>query len=159
MAETTPTPANISALAPLEEALARPEPMCLAIIQVHRPGAADAESAQRHVGRPEDAIIDEAECRLRDTLRDYDELTVIDSTRFALVLRTLADATVLNGRLHTLYAIMSRPYTVAGEEIHVEVYLGAAVRSPQETARQLVDRVDQAVVLARSSTIDGPVML
>lgn len=162
MAETTPTPADLSAIAHLEQALEHPEPMCLAMLEVHerspsdatdRANASDVDSSRA------EAVMAEAHRRLRDTLRDYDELTKVDGTRFVLVLRTLADSSVLGGRMRSLYRIMTEPYILNGVEADVEVYLGAAVRVPQETSGQLVDRVDQAVVLARSALDGGPVML
>lgn len=158
MAETTPTPANISAVARLEEALAHPEPMCLAMLQIYPPTEPVPGSAMEPVAAAE-LIMDEAGRRLRNTLRDYDELTELDDNRFVLVLRTLADASVLTSRMHNLYAIMTRPYPVHGVEVDPEVFLGAAIRIPQETPGQLVTRVDQAVLLSRSASQPGPVML
>ncbi|MGI9598615.1 MAG: diguanylate cyclase domain-containing protein [Acidimicrobiales bacterium] len=162
MAETTPTPANLSAIAHLEEALTHPEPMCLAMLEIHQPEPAsgtDRNAAAGPGGQEPDAVMAEAERRLRDTLRDYDELTTVDSSRFVLVLRTLADASVLGGRMVSLYDIMSQRYVVDDIDQNVEVFLGAAVRVPEETSAQLVNRVDQAVVLARSASEPGPVVL
>lgn len=183
MAEITPSEANVSAVAALEEALAQPEPMCLAMLEIHPPAGAVAASGQggdTADGSPTDQVMEEAYQRLRDTLRDYDHLTRLDSSRFILVMRTLADASILDGRMNSLYELMTRPYAISrnsdqatGEghydhcledhedhhEVRAEVFLGAAVRMPQETSAQLVGRVDQAVILARSASVGGPVML
>lgn len=158
MAETTPTPANISAVARLEEALAHPEPMCLAMLQIYPPVEPVPGSAMEPAAAAE-LIMDEAGRRLRNTLRDYDELTELDDNRFVLVLRTLADASVLTSRMHNLYAIMARPYPLHDVEVGAEVFLGAAIRIPQEAPGQLVTRVDQAVLLSRSASEPGPVIL
>ncbi len=158
MAETTPTPANLPAIAHLEAALALPEPMCLAMLQIYPPTEPVPGSA---LGPDATAtlVMEEAARRLRNTLRDYDELTQLDDNRFVLVLRTLADASMLTSRMHNLYAIMTRAYALDDVEIDADVFLGAAIRVPQETPGQLVTRVDQAVVLSHSATNPGPVML
>ncbi len=163
MAETTPTPADLSAIAHLEEALAHPEPMCLAMLEIHGPidpeTGSPVDDVEQPGGTTSAAVMDEAQRRLRDTLRDYDELSVIDECRYALVLRTLADAAVMKGRMEKLHGIMSEPYRVDGRELVVSVHLGSAIRIPQESPVELVDRVESAVDDARHPQSPGHVML
>ncbi|MGH1491399.1 MAG: diguanylate cyclase domain-containing protein [Acidimicrobiales bacterium] len=159
MADSSPTKVDISAIAHLEEALAHPEPMCLAVIEIRsRPdaGVAGGECSEADVHLE---VMEEAQARLRETLRDYDELSAIDGSSFALVLRTLAGADIMGGRMQSLHTIMTRPYIVAGVEIDTVVSLGSSIRIPQESAGELVARVDEALSQARTRNTPGPVML
>ncbi len=158
------TAAEISAIAHLEEALAHPEPMCLAVLELCLPTSDEGERTGVAGAASCDAellveVMEEAQRRLRDTLRDYDELSVIDECRYALVLRTLADAAVMKGRMEKLHGIMSEPYRVDGRELVVSVHLGSAIRIPQESPVELVDRVESAVDDARHPQSPGHVML
>lgn len=141
------TSADISAIAQLEDALTDPEPMCLAVLELELPPNSDGSDYDVE-------IVEEAQRRLRDTLRDYDELNVVDDRRFALVLRTLADASIMDSRMRKLHDIMTRPYPVDGQELEVIVYLGSAIRIPQESPSELLTRVEQALQQAR--TADSP---
>ena len=132
-------------MADLQSALFDPEPMCLVLVELSAgPGAHDGTGAW-----PDGRVEDEAQRRLRDTLRDYDQLIVLAPNRLALVLRTLADASMLSGRMTTVYDLLTRPYALDGGPVVPEVSLGAAVRQPQESSTQLFGRVEQALLDAR----------
>lgn len=157
--------ADISAIAHLEQALAHPEPMCLAVLEIQsnpdptnqRPPSG-RDGSDLH-GGVQIEVMEEAERRLRDTLRDYDEFNTVDEYRFVLVLRTLADASIMGSRMENLHSILTRPYLVGGEEVDVGVHLGSAIRSPQDSPADLLARVDQALDGAHGFGFAGQVML
>ncbi len=158
MAETTPPSATQSLIAQLELALAEPEPMCLAIVRVEcRPDPADPADGGPRAADP--AVVDAVNERLRDNLRRYDELAEFDGNAFSVVLRTLADASVLEGRLRNLFAEMTQPYVVDGSEREVRIVFGAAVRWPQENPNALLARAEAAVDTARSNAGAAPIVL
>ncbi len=149
MADTAP----VSVMDRLASALEAPEPMCLALVQVE-PVQAFAQ------GEAYQAELSEAVTgRMRDTLRRYDQLVEIDLQAVALILRTLADATVLSARMRTFFEVANEPYLINGAVHDVRVNLGAAVRRPQDTPESLLGRVDQALLSARESGAIGPVVV
>ncbi len=157
MAESLPS----TVLEQLEVALVQPEPMCLVMVQVE-PGetaATDAAPYDGHVTSEGTGVLDEAGVRLRSALRLYDEMVEVRPNSWAVIMKTLADATALAGRMRMFYDILSEPYFVNGEEVPVEVVLGAAVRVPQDTPGRLVGRVEQAMRSARDSGSIGPVVV
>lgn len=151
MGEYTP----LSVLEQLEVALVEPEPMCLVMMEIETRLYED-ESVPESV---DDEVLNQAGVRLREMLRRYDEMIEVTPNSWALILRTLADATVLAGRMRTFFEIVSEPYIVHGEEIDVQVVLGAAVRIPQDAPGGLVDRVERAMDSARSAGAIGPVVV
>lgn len=132
--------------------------MCLVLIEVEPIGVPDGDGAS---GPVYVELLDAVQKRLWESLRRYDELTQIGRTSLALVLRTLADATVLAGRMQFLFSRISEPYLFDGEEheIQVRVALGAAVRIPQESPQEFVGRVGQAMSVASEEGFVGPVIL
>ncbi len=149
MADTAPT----SVIDRLSSELEAAEPMCLALVQVEpvdrraNPEALQAELAEMLT------------VRMREALRRYDQLVEIDEHAVALILRTLADATVLAARMRTFFEVSSEPYSIDGVSHDVRVTLGAAVRRPQDTPLTLLGRVDQALVSAREAGAVGPVVV
>jgi len=152
MAGTTPS----SILEQLEIALAEPEPMCLVMVEIDP--TADDEYGPIDDDRY-DELLDQAGGRLQETLRRYDQLVEIRPDAWAVILRTLADATTLASRMRAFYEVVSQPYSVDGDPVEVQVALGAAVRTPQDTPEILVRRVEQAVESARSEGAVGPVVV
>ncbi len=153
MAETTPSPV----LEQLELALVEPEPMCLVMVEIELQGGADFEPLDPDYCH---GIMDEAGVRLRGTLRRYDEMLEVSDNSWALILRTLADATVLAGRMRAFFEVVSEPYTFHdGEVIVAQVVLGMPRRIPQDTPESLVVRVERAMESARSSGAVGPVVI
>jgi GGDEF domain-containing protein len=161
------TSAVPSAISKLQEALSDPEPMCLAVVEVSigdglsqaapasdQDYGCDTERSQATI-----EVVEQAQERLRETLRDYDELKPIDDERFALVLRTLADASIMSARMEHLLAIMAKPYLVGGQEVEIPVHLGASIRTPQERPSELLERVERALQQARSAGGPDQVML
>jgi hypothetical protein len=61
--------------------------------------------------------------------------------------------------MRAFYEVVSQPYSVDGDPVEVQVALGAAVRTPQDTPEILVHRVEQAVESARSEGAVGPVVV
>ena len=161
MAETTP----LLVLEQLRLALAEPEPMCLVMIEVEplnelQQAPIDDHRQETNAYHHQE-LTNEARVRLSDTLRRYDEIVNVGPSSWALILRTLADATVLAGRMRVFFDVISRPYSLHGAatDIEVQVVLGAAVRIPQDSPQSLVTRVEQAMESARSSGAIGPVVV
>lgn len=152
MAETTPS----TILEQLELALVEPEPMCLVMVEI---GPLDPYDMEPLGEEYFPALMGEAGVRLRETLRRYDELVVVSEKSWALILRTLADATALAGRMRTFFEVASEPYAIYDTEVAAQVVLGAAVRIPQDTPESLVLRVEQAMDSARSTGAIGPVVV
>lgn len=149
MADTAPT----SVMDRLSSALATAEPMCLALVQVEPlTPAAGSETLQAD-------LTELLTVRMREALRRYDQLVEIDEHAVALILRTLADATVLAARMRTFFEVSSEPYPIDGVTHDVRITLGAAVRRPQDTPLSLLNRVDQALVSAREAGAVGPVVV
>lgn len=157
MAESLPSPV----LEQLEVALVQPEPMCLVMVRVEAGGArgTDQDLRDGHAVFEGTGVLDEAGVRLRSALRLYDEMIEVRPNSWAVIMKTLADATALAGRMRTFYDIVSEPYFVNGQEISVQIVLGAAVRVPQDTPGRLVERVEQAMRSARDSGAIGPVVV
>ncbi len=145
MAESAPS----SVMNQLEQVLANPEPMCLAVVQVEAVAPMGTEKV----------LCEAISARMREALRRYDELLEIDCHSVALILRTLADATVLTSRMRTFFEIAAEPYLVDGVTYEVHAYLGAAVRRPQDTPGALLGRVDMALASAREAGAIGPVVV
>ena len=123
--------------------------MCLAVIQVEPL----SESGTGTV------LCEAISTRMREALRRYDQLLEIDCHSVALILRTLADATVLTSRMRTFYEIAAEPYTVDSVVYEVHAVFGAAVRRPQDTPATLLGRVDMALDSARDAGAIGPVVV
>jgi GGDEF domain-containing protein len=151
MADTTP-PTSPIALPQLERRLTDPEPMCLAMVAVEPATPAAGQWA------PTRALLDEVGERLGDNLRRYDELDLLEDGRFVVVLRTLADASVLASRMQRIFEALDAPYVVDGTELQVRALLGAAIRMPQEDTQTFLSRVLGAVEEARRSGGRAPVI-
>ena len=152
MADMTPSTAEPIPLAALEERLVDPQPMCVAMVVVEPSGPTAGSWT------PTQPLLDEVGRRLRDSLRRYDELTLLEDGRFAMVLRTLADASVLSGRMQRLFETLDAPYALGGAELHVRPVVGAAIRGPQEHPSAFLARVVAAVDEARRAGGTGPVV-
>lgn len=153
MADMMPPEAQQTGLDELEQHLADPEPMCLAMVAV------EPSSPTAGNWTPTPALIDEVGHRLRDGLRRYDELNLLEDGRFVMVLRTLADATVLAGRMERIFEALNAPYHVGGTELQVRALFGAAIRLPQEDPSAFLTRVVGAVDEARRTGGAAPVLL
>jgi len=152
MADTTPPTSDPTALPQLEHRLADPEPMCLAMVAVEPVAPATGQWT------PTQALIEEVKRRLGDNLRRYDELDLLEDGRFVIVLRTLADASVLASRMQRIFEALDAPYVVDGTELQVRALLGAAIRMPQEDTQTFLSRVLSAVDEARRSGGRAPVI-
>lgn len=141
-------------LAQIEERLADPEPLCLALLVIEP--RSTAEGTPWH---PAPALIEAVTQRLRETLRPYDELRVLADGRFAIVLPTLADAGTLARRMNHVFRVIDAPYHLAGAELRVRALLGAAVRTPQDGPTDFLAKVVAAVDAARDSDGRHPVLL
>ena len=147
----------------LEQSLADPEPMCLALVRV--------ELADLAVSRPNDdrqgelpadrleALMDAVQARLSHLLRRYDLMARVENDMFMLVVKTLADTRVLDARMFQLYGALSEPYSVGGTTVTVPVTLGAAVRLPAESAAALLQRTDKALATAGAAGGKAPVLI
>ena len=144
----------------LEESLADPEPMCLAIVRVDT-GALDAHDSGHGGGdrRGTDELMAAVQARLSHLLRRYDLMARVEDDTFMLVVKTLADTRVLDARMYQLYGALSEPYSIGGRTVTVPVTLGAAVRLPAETAAALMRRTDKALATAGAAGGKAPVLI
>lgn len=144
----------------LEETLAQPEPMCLAMIRVDA-DAVDTGKIDPNAegGSGTDQLMAAVQARLSHLLRRYDLMARVEDDTFMLVVKTLADTRVLDARMYQLYGALSEPYSVGGEIVTVPVTLGAAVRLPAESAGALMIRTDKALTTARAAGGKAPVLI
>ncbi len=159
----------------LEDSLAAPEPMCLAMVRVDvaelaapppltdpKGGSADTDTAERRMDRPGsgvDQLMAAVQARLSHLLRRYDLMARVEDDTFMLVVKTLADTRVLDARMYQLYGALSAPYSIGGRSVTVPVTLGAAVRLPAETAAALMSRTDKALATADAAGGKAPVLI
>ena len=144
----------------LEESLAEPEPMCLAMVRV---GTDVLGGSQGGAGYGSGADVDElmaaVQGRLSQQLRRYDLMARVEENTFMLVVKTLADTRVLDARMYQLYGALSEPYEIAGRSVSVPMTLGAAVRLPSESAAALMQRTDKALATAGAAGGKAPVLI
>ena len=140
----------------IEERLAVPEPLCLALLVVERRPGGDDTIGSTATDR---ALLDAVATRLRELLRPYDDLRMLADGRFVITLPTLADAAALEARWTRIFDTVRQPYRVAGTEIGVRTLLGAAVRTPQERPGDFLTRVVGAVEMARAGDGRQPILL
>lgn len=140
----------------VEELLAEPRPLCLALLAIE-PRVATAGAHLQPVDAT--ALIEAVAVRLRETLRPYDELQRLADGRFVITLPTLAGAEVLGRRMARLFHIVAEPYQLAGGEVPVRALLGAAVRTPQDQPAGFLARVLTAVDTARAGDGRAPVLV
>ena len=147
----------------LEDSLAEPEPMCLAMVKVDLARCAvldDGPEPAIAQWTPDlDEVMTVVQARLSYQLRRYDLMARVEEETFMMVVKTLADTRVLDARMFQLYAALTEPYDVAGRIIAVPVTMGAAVRLPAETASSLMHRTDKALVTASAAGGKAPVLI
>lgn len=152
----------------LEAALGSNEPMCLAMIRIASratDGPDDdarwgtAITAETGAGPSDADLADVVQSRLGEQLRGYDLLARMDETTFVVVVKTLADARVLDSRMFQLYKRMAEPYSIDGTNIEVPVALGAAIRLPMEPVVDLLSRADKALTAAEAAGGKAPVVI
>lgn len=141
----------------LEATLSDNEPMCLAMIRIRLGDNADGEVHPSSV--LEDDLVAAVQTRLSTQLRGYDLMARVDARTFILVVKTLADARVLDSRMFQLYSRLSEPYDVDETEVTVPVALGGAVRLPAEPAGDLIARADKALSAAEAAGGKAPVLI
>ncbi len=140
-------------LGQIEERLADPEPLCLALLRIEPRSAAEGTPWQ-----PAAALTEAVTVRLRGSLRAYDELRILADGRFAIIMPTLATPEALEVRLAEVFEVIDAPYRLAGTELLVRVLLGAAVRTPGEAAASFLSRVTAGVDAARDGDGRRPVV-
>ena len=144
----------------LEESLADPEPMCLAMVRVETAALSSADQGGDEVsGADVDQLMAAVQARLSHLLRRYDLMARVEDETFMLVVKTLADTRVLDARMYQLYGALSEPYTVGGQTVSVPITLGAAVRLPAESAAALMLRTDKALATAGAAGGKAPVLI
>jgi len=146
----------------LEETLAEPEPMCLAMIRVDITAATIGDWAETSAGGESaslDQVMAAVQTRLSHQLRRYDLMARIEDDTFMLVVKTLADTRVLDARMYQLYGALSEPYVVGRQTVVVPIALGAAVRLPAEKAAALMRRADKALAAAQAAGGKAPVLI
>lgn len=148
---TSPT---LLGLEQLEERLADPEPLCLALLTIE-----PRSTAEGTPWLPAPALVEAVTDRLRDALRPYDELRLLTDGRFAITMPTLAGTGPLLNRMNELFGVVQAPYRLAGTELYVRALLGAAVRTPQEAAADFLVRVVAAVETARARDGRSPILI
>lgn len=129
------------------------QPMCVVVVSAdvpsarvvgeldHKPSYADVEAA----------VAGSLHERLEIQRRKYDTLSTIQGASFLLVVRTLADAPILNARLEQISEFLTKPHTLSGGSITVPVHIGAAIRQPNETADAMAGRIQGALQQARAT--------
>lgn len=144
----------------LEESLADPEPMCLAMVRVETAALTDGDHGwDEGSGADVDQLMAAVQARLSHLLRRYDLMARVESDTFMLVVKTLADTRVLDARMYQLYGALSEPYSVGGRTVSVPITLGAAVRLPAESAAALMLRTDKALATAGAAGGKAPVLI
>ncbi|MDH3300579.1 MAG: GGDEF domain-containing protein [Acidimicrobiia bacterium] len=144
----------------LEESLADPEPMCLAMVRVETTAFGGDNHGPSDVSESDvDQLMAAVQARLSHVLRRYDLMARVEKDTFMLVVKTLADTRVLDARMYQLYGALSEPYSVGGKTVSVPVTLGAAVRLPAESAASLMKRTDKALATAGAAGGKAPVLI
>ncbi len=144
----------------LEESLADPEPMCLAMVRIETDALASGDDGQVEVSDADiDHLMAAVQARLSHLLRRYDLMARVEDDTFMLVVKTLADTRVLDARMYQLYDALTEPYPVGGGTVSVPVTLGAAVRLPAESAAALMTRTDKALSTASAAGGKAPVLI
>ncbi len=144
----------------LEESLADPEPMCLAMVRVETATvSAEDRRSDNAPGSDVEQLMAAVQARLSHLLRRYDLMARVEDDTFMLVVKTLADTRVLDARMYQLYGALSEPYSVRGRTVSVPVTLGAAVRLPAESAAALMRRTDKALATAGAAGGKAPVLI
>lgn len=144
----------------LEESLADPEPMCLAMVRVGTAFVQGTDEGWNDASEQDvDHLMAAVQARLSHLLRRYDLMARVNDDTFMLVVKTLADTRVLDARMYQLYDALSEPYSVGGQTVTVPVTLGAAVRLPAESAAALIQRTDKAVATAGAAGGKAPVLI
>lgn len=144
----------------LEESLADPEPMCLAMVRVETSALGRADLGWGELSTADvDQLMAAVQARLSHLLRRYDLMARVEDDTFMLVVKTLADTRVLDARMYQLYGALSEPYSVGGRIVSVPVTLGAAVRLPAESAAALMQRTDKALATAGAAGGKAPVLI
>lgn len=140
------SPPTLLGLEQIEQRLAEPEPLCLALLVIEPRSTAEGTPWQ-----PAPALIEAVTVRLRETLRPYDELRLLADGRFAVILPTLADTSALQSRITRVFEAVDAPYRLAGTELRVRALLGAGVRIPGEPANDFLSRIVDGVESARDA--------
>lgn len=144
----------------LEESLADPEPMCLAMVRVETAALASGDPATGEVSEADvEELMAAVQARLSHLLRRYDLMARVDDDTFMLVVKTLADTRVLDARMYQLYGALSEAYSIGGRTVSVPITLGAAVRLPAESASALIHRTDKALATAGAAGGKAPVLI
>lgn len=144
----------------LEESLADPEPMCLAMVRIETGALSSQDDGQVEVSDADiDQLMAAVQARLSHLLRRYDLMARVEDDTFMLVVKTLADTRVLDARMYQLYGALTEPYSVGGGTVSVPVTLGAAVRLPAESAAALMKRTDKALSTAGAAGGKAPVLI
>ncbi|MDH3293326.1 MAG: GGDEF domain-containing protein [Acidimicrobiia bacterium] len=158
-AEASPVP---SFRLRLEETIAEPEPMCLAMIRVGIDAASTASDVPSEKATSDidlDEVMARVQSRLTYQLRRYDLMARVADDTFMLVVKTLADTRVLDARMYQLYGALSEPYNLDNRAVTIPLALGAAVRLPSESASSLMRRADRALTVAQDAGGKAPVLI
>jgi len=89
--------------------------------------------------------------RLRDVVRPTDTVARLGGDEFAILLEQTPDRTSAAWVAERIMAVMSEPFALAGEELHVRASLGIAFRSAEEGAEELLRNADVAMYWAKSA--------
>ncbi len=129
------------------------QPMCAVAVLAHvrqariqdiidpRPSFAEAEAI----------VADSLYERLEIQRRKYDTVAQVDGASFLLVIRTLADAPILNTRLNQISQFLAEPHPLWSGAVRVPVYMGAAIRQPNEPADTVNERIRGALQQAQAT--------
>ncbi len=103
-----------------------------------------------------DQLLVQVADRLRDCVRDGDQVSRLGGDEFVIVGRGPDAVEALSSRIR---AMVARPFRVAGEEVRIGVSVGAARARPDDSTDDLVGRADLAMYEAKRGKTVGALSL
>ncbi len=139
--------------AAIRDAVEENQPMCaVAVLAVVRQARIQGVMDPRPSLVEAEAIVaDSIYERLEIQRRKYDTVSQVEGAAFLLVVRTMADAPILNARLKQISEFLSEPHELWSGAVTVPVYMGAAIRQPNEPAKGINQRVMGALQQAQAT--------
>ncbi len=137
----------------IRDAVDENQPMCAVAVfaDVRRARVHGVVEPRPSFPEAETIVTDSIYERLEIQRRKYDTVTQVEGASFLLVVRTLADAPILNARLKQISEFLAEPHAIWSGAIRVPVYMGGAIRQPNEPADTVNDRVLGALQQAQAT--------
>ena len=96
-----------------------------------------------------DALLCEAAWRLQDEARDADSVARIGGDEFLVLVEDIDDAEGAASLAKRLAAALSRPFAVAGNEVHISASIGVSLYPDNGPPDKLIARADAAMYAAK----------